>query len=62
MVVLSHPPADEQQDTMIKFCKTQVRYAGQKVPRQKNKDTFRRSIGKNVVEKEDYIISYLIIF
>ena len=55
MIVLSHPP-DEQQDNMVKFCKTQVRYAGQKVKNQKNKDTFRRSIGKKVVEKEDYFL------
>ena len=39
-----------------KFCKTQVRYAGQKVKNQKNKDTFRRSIGKKVVEKQDYFL------
>ena len=38
---------------MVKFCKTQVRYARQKV---KNKDTFRTSIGKKVVEKEDYFL------
>jgi hypothetical protein len=55
MIVLSHPP-DEQQDNLVKFCKTQVRYAGQKVKNQKNKDTFRRSIGKKFVEKEDYFL------
>ena len=53
MIVLSHPP-DEQQDNMVKFFKTQVRYAGQKVKNQKIKDTF--SIGKKVVKKEDYFL------
>ena len=55
MVVLSHPP-DEPQDKMVKFCLTQVRYPGQKVKNQKNKDTIRRS----VVEKEDYFLPHQI--
>ena len=58
MIVLSHPP-DEQQDTMVKFCKTQVRYAGQKVKNQKNKDTFRRSIGEKICREISYLTTIL---
>ena len=47
MIVLSHP-SDQQQDNKVKFCKTQVRFAGQKVKNQKNKDkdTFGEVLGK----------------
>ena len=48
IVVFSPTRSLDEQDKMVKFCITQVRYAGHKVQNQKNKDTFGRSIEKKL--------------